>query len=158
MTQRTNVVVEKDGQWKWYASTDPEGQGTATAATALPLVNDTASLNIPSGKPEIVYDRAVDPNKIVIKDNGAALSDALLLQLSPGNYSTTGTNAFQQDLTASGAMNSKIVKDGTHVTVATESTVASTTLGTNWLTEKNIVIPTPRELTTKLLVKNMSYL
>lgn len=138
-----NVVADSNGDWKWYAAADPLGQGTAVSAGTDPLKTATSDLAVPSKSPVIIYHREQDANKVVIRDNGAVLTNALMLQLSPAPGS--GNNVFEQDLWASDSGSAKM-GTGVYQTDANGERILvrdyqlkTGTLGTNWINEQNII-------------------
>ncbi len=114
----------------------------STDASGFFLRNPASGYLVPSGPPSIAVD-ATDASKnyLSFDDNGKAISNAMMFQVSPTEY-TSGTDIFSQDISGAASVKTDVIGADGHETLRQKYTVQAASLGDNWLTEKNIVIVT----------------
>merc|ERR1711871_847419 len=97
---------------------------------------------VPSGPPSIdVSAGDISKNYLSFDDNGKTISNAMMFQVSPTEY-TGGTDVFSQDISGAAAVSTNVIAADGHEALRKKFTVQNAALGDNWLTEKNIVIVT----------------
>lgn len=146
----TDIPLAVTGGYKWFAPGSNANNltnaiqgmsaaGSNGAKVYLPVTN--ANYHVPSAKPTIENDRA---NKVLkIRDNGNALNNGALIQVSP-TPTNSGTSIFNINLLAKSGSplapthytTAAAFKDNIDLTY----TIKASTLGADWAKERNIII------------------
>lgn len=143
----TDVPRAVTGGYKWFTATNADnltsplkGLTASPSITGKPaemwLPNTKLGYSVPSGKPTIEFD--LSRKVLKIRDNGNALNNGALIQLSPVPTGST-PSIFSVDLLAGNGTNytsATAIKDNLDTTY----TIKSSVLGSNWANEQNIVI------------------
>jgi hypothetical protein len=153
----TDVPRAVTGGYKWFAANDADNMTSPlkgltsspdiiTKSTEMWLPNVAqnataggAGYSVPSGKPTIEFD--LSKKVLKIRDNGNALNNGALIQLSPVPTGST-PSVFSVDLlvqsggTPTNYTTASAIKDNLDLT----HTIKSSVLGSNWANEQNIVI------------------